>query len=79
MTSSFQIRIPILSVEAGYLFLGLNELGEKSQPTIILGEFVKFPLAYSFQRMIFIGQNLKHVLMTYSFLELLIFFLSTLV
>ena len=32
-------------------------------------------MAYSFQKIIFIGQNLKHFRMTYSFLELLIFFL----
>ena len=35
-------------------------------------------MAYSFQKMFFIGQNLKHVHMTYSFLELLIFFWLTL-
>ena len=34
-----------------------------------------FLLAYSFRKMPFIGQNLKYVLMTYSFVELLIFFL----
>ena len=53
MTSSFQVRILLLSREIGYLFL----------------------LAYSFRKMPFIGQNLKYVLMTYSFVELLIFFL----
>ena len=31
-------------------------------------------MAYSFRKMFFIGQTLKHVHMTYSFLELLIFF-----
>ena len=40
---------------------------------------IKLSVAYSFRRMFFIGQNLKHVLMTYSFLELLIFFLLTLI
>ena len=33
-------------------------------------------MAYSFWKMFFIGQNLNHVHMTYSFLELLIFFLT---
>ena len=37
-----------------------------------------FLLTYSFRKMFFIGQNLKYVHMTYSFLELLIFFLLTL-
>ena len=40
---------------------------------------IKLSVAYSFRRMFFIGQNLKHVLMTYSFLKLLIFFLLTLI
>ena len=30
--------------------------------------------AYSFRKMLFIGQNLKHVHMTYSFLELFLVF-----
>ena len=64
--------------------MSLNELGEKSRATIILGKFckqaiIKLSLAYSFRKMFFIGQNLKHVHMTYSFLELLIFFWLTLV
>ena len=37
---------------------------------------IKLSLAYSFRKMFFIGQNLNHVHMTYSFLELLIFFLT---
>ena len=40
---------------------------------------IKLSVAYSFRRMFFIGQNLKHVLMTYSFLKLLIFFLLILI
>ena len=40
---------------------------------------IKLSLAYSFRKMFFIGQNLKYVHMTYSFLELLIFFWLTLV
>ena len=35
-------------------------------------------MAYSFRKIFFVGQNLKHVHMTYSFLELLIFFWLTL-
>ena len=68
------------SVKRGRItLLSLNELGEKSRATIILGKFckqaiIKLSLAYSFRKMFFIGQNLKHVHMTYSFLELLIFF-----
>ena len=38
---------------------------------------IKLSLAYIFRKMFFIGQNLKHVHMTYSFLELLIFFWLT--
>ena len=57
---------------------------EKCQAPIILGKFVKMAiiklsLAYSFRKMFFIGQNLKHVYMTYSFFELLIFFWLTVV
>ena len=58
-------------------FLSFNEPGEKLQATIILGKFVNKPylsLAYSFQKMFFIGENLNHVHMTYSFFELLMFF-----
>ena len=59
--------------------LSLNELGEKSQATVILCKFInkaiiKLPLPYSLKKMFFIGQKLKHVHMTYSFPELLIFF-----
>ena len=39
---------------------------------------IKLSLACSFRKMLFVGQNLKHVHMTYSFLELLIFFSLTL-
>ena len=67
-----QGRLPLLS---------LNELGKKSQTTIILGKFVNKPSSnfyrincYRFEKMLFIGQNLKHVHMTSSFLERLIFF-----
>ena len=64
--------------------MSLNEIREKLRATIILGKFVKqaiikLSLAYNFQKMFFIGQNLKQLLVTYSFLEIFIFFLSTLV
>ena len=64
--------------------MSLNELGENSQATVTLGKFVNNPiiklsLACSFQKMFFIGQKLKHVHMTYYFLELLIFFWLALV
>ena len=64
--------------------LSFSELGEKLRATIILGKcvkkiIIKLLLAYSFRKMFFIGQNLKHVHMTYSFLERLIFSWLTLV
>ena len=76
MTSSFQDtyfvktgRIPLLS---------LNELGQKSRAKIILSKFVNKPESNSDWLIVFgkffIGQNIEHVHMTYSFLELLIFF-----
>ena len=40
---------------------------------------IKLLLTYSFQKMFFIGQNLKYVHMTYSFVKVLIFFWLTLV
>ena len=45
--------------------MSLNELGEKSQATIILGKIckqviIKLSLAQSSRKMFFIGQNLKH-------------------
>ena len=66
--------VRVLSREVGYL---LNELGEKSRATIILGKFVNKQKWHS-HWLFFIGQNLKHVHMTYSFLELLTFFCLTL-
>ena len=81
MTSSFQARIRLLLGEVEYLFLSLNELEEKYGGTIVLSKqaIIKLSLAYSFGKMFFIGQNLKHVHITYSFLELLIFFWLALV
>ena len=43
MTSSFQVRIRILSREVGLALLNSNELGEKSRATLILGIFVNKP------------------------------------
>ena len=42
MTSSFQVRICIFPREED-TSLSLNELGEKSQATIIIGKFVNKP------------------------------------
>ena len=71
MTSSFQVRIHILSREVGYLFwVWMNS--EKSYDKSSKQVKIKLSLAYIFRKMFFIGQNLKHVHMTYSFLELLI-------
>ena len=50
---------------------------ENNSPQISKQGLIKLSLAYSFRKIFFIGQNLKHVHMTYSFLELLIFFWLT--
>ena len=58
----------------------LNELRKKSQATLILGKRVSKSKSSSHWLIAFFtGQNLKHVFITYSFLELLIFFWPTLV
>ena len=74
----------------GYIFvkrgritlLSLNELGEKSRATIILGKFVNNPKSNShwliFSENVFDWSEFKDVLMTYYFLDLLIFFWLTL-
>ena len=51
--------------------LGLNELKENSQATIIrkLKFVIKLSRAYSFRKISVIGQNLKHVCMIYSFFK----------
>ena len=46
---------------------------------ICVSSLIKLLLAHSFREMFFIKQNLKFVHMTYSFLELLIYFWLTLV
>ena len=46
---------------------------DNNSQSICKQAIIKLSLAYSFRNMFFIGQNLKHVHMTYSFLELLIF------
>ena len=61
----------------------LNELEEKTRATTVFGNFVKqtkimLLLAWSLRKVFFIGQNLKHVHVTYSFDERLIFFGLTL-
>ena len=64
-------------------FLSLNELGEKSRATIILGNKPKSKFVNKLKSnshwLIFFGKfflshNLKHVHMRYSFLELSVFF-----
>ena len=76
VTSSLQIRILFCQGRLDTSFLSVNELGEKSRMTIILGEqaIITLLLAYSFRKTFIIGQKIKHVHVTYSFHELLIFF-----
>ena len=55
--------------------MSLNELDEKSLPTIVLDKFIKkaiirLSLVHSFWKMFLIGRDLKHIHTTYSFLEL---------
>ena len=66
MTNSFQIRILVLSREVGYYFWVRMNLEENRKWQNI------------FRKIFFTGQNLKHVHITYSFLELLIIFWFTL-
>ena len=47
---------------------------ENNSPQISKQGLIKLSLAYSFRKIFFIGQNLNDVHITYSFLELLIFF-----
>ena len=76
MTSSFQVRIRIWSREVGKLFwVWINS--EKRRKKIYKQAIIKLSLAYSFRKIIFIGQNLKHVLMIYTGLQLFIFFWLT--
>ena len=54
-------------------------MNSETRATIAVVKFckqatIKLSLAYSFRKKIFIGRNLKHVHITYYFLELLIFF-----
>ena len=80
MASCFPVRIFIYFVKRRRIPLfNLNELGEKFVNLAILGKFVNKPSnshwLISFQKMFFIGRNLKKVhRRTYSFLKLLIFF-----
>ena len=52
MTTSFQVTICILSREVGYLFW-VNEVGEKSQATIIRDKFVNKPSSNSHWLIVF--------------------------
>ena len=87
MTCSFEVRVRILPREVGYLFwVWMNsEKSRRGQYSrqICKQAIIKLSLAYSFWKMLFIRQNLKHVQMPYfampSFLKLLIFFWLTLV
>ena len=69
MTSSFKVRIRILSVEVGYL--SMFELTRRKVSSnnnsrkICKQATIKLSWAYSFRNMFFIGQNLKYVHMTY--------------
>ena len=76
MTSSFH---DTYFVKTGRItLLSFNELGQKSRAKIIISRFVNKPKSNSDWLIVFgkffIGQNIKHVHMTYSFLELLMFF-----
>ena len=77
MTSSFRITIRILSRDVGYLLRVWMNSGkvvtDNNSRLICKQAIINFSLAYSFQKMFIIGQNLKHVHMTESFFELLIF------
>ena len=59
MTSSFQVRIRIIS-RGRIPFLSLNEFGEKSRATIILGKFVNKPKSNS-HWLIFFGRCFSFV------------------
>ena len=75
MKSSFQVRILILSREVGsfkFEWTRRKVASDNYYRQICKQTIVKFSLAYSFWKTFFIGQILKHVDMTYSFLELLI-------
>ena len=82
MTSSFQIRIRILSREvidtSSEFERTLRKVTiDNNSRQICKQSIIKLSLAYTFWRIFFIGQNLNQVYMTYSFLELLIFFWLT--
>ena len=82
MANSFQVRILILSREVEYLFcawMNSEKSCKRQLFSICKQATVKLSLTYSFQKMLFIGQNLKHNHMASSFFELLIFFWLTLV
>ena len=53
MTSSFQVRIIIFLKGGRTLLFLLNELGEKSQATIIIGKLINKALSNTYWRVIF--------------------------
>ena len=53
MTSSFQVRILIFLKGGRTLLFLLNELGEKSQATIITGKLINKALSNTYWRVIF--------------------------
>ena len=53
MTSSFQVRILIFLKGGRTLLFLLNELGEKSQATIIIGKLINKALSNTYWRVIF--------------------------
>ena len=72
MTSSFQVRILIFLKGGRTLLFLLNELGEKSQATIIIGKLINKALSNTYWRVIFEKYfsfvYLKHLQMSQSFL-----------
>ena len=74
MRSSFQVEKRILLREVGYLFWAASDNNSRQ---ICKQAIIKLSLDYTFRKFSN-GQNLKHVHMTYFFLELLIFFWLTL-
>ena len=78
-----QVRIRILSREVGY-FIWVEWTSRKvadhnKSRKIRKQVMIKFSFTYSFLKIFFISQNLKHFQMTYSFLEFLVFYSLNLV
>ena len=81
MISSFHVRIRILSrevVTSSWFEWILRKVASDNKSRQIFKQTkIKLSLAYCLREMFFIGQNLNHFHMTYSFFELLIFFWLT--